>query len=57
MGEQKNAFFGTDGFFLADWLPLEAETVAKVNTKYAEAEISGDLQKIYENAEKIKFSF
>lgn len=23
MDEQKNAFFGDDGFFFADWLPVE----------------------------------
>lgn len=33
MDEQKNAFFGDDGFFFADWLPVEVGEHALVNTK------------------------
>ena len=33
MGEQKNAFFGDDGFFFADWLPVEVGEHAFVITK------------------------
>lgn len=50
MSEQKNAFFGDDGFFFADWLPVEVGEHALVNTKYAQKEVSNEVLNLLRKA-------
>ena len=52
MSEQKNAFFGNDGFFFADWLPVEIgeHALALVNTKYAQKEVSDEVLNLLKKA-------
>lgn len=50
MGEQKNAFFGDDGFFFADWLPVEVGEHALVNTKLYAKEVSNEVLNLLRKA-------
>ena len=50
MGNQKNAFFGNDGYFVADWLPVEVGEHALVNTKYPQKEVSNDILNLLRKA-------